>query len=130
MIFVQTTLLNHVDPYSPPLSTEGVKRIRGNIGAFLYYAHAVANKLLATLSSLCSQQTTATETTDVAMNQLLDYLATYPDDGTTYRASDIITPMPAFTTNQRVAVKLVPTSSSPKTTPSPSTTDQFSQSPR
>jgi hypothetical protein len=73
-----------------PLSTEGAKRIQGIIDALLYYARTVDNKLLATLSTLSSQQATATEATNVAMNQLLDYLATYPDDGTTYCASDMI----------------------------------------
>jgi hypothetical protein len=72
IIFGQTTQLTHVNPYSPPLSTEGVKRIQGMIGALLYYARAVNNKLLATLSTLSSQQVTATEATNVAMNQLLD----------------------------------------------------------
>ncbi len=56
------------------------------IGALLYYAHAVDNKLLATLSTLSSQQVT-TKATNNAINQLLDYLATYPVDGTTYCAS-------------------------------------------
>ncbi len=90
IIFGQTTQLTHVDPYSPPLSTEGVKRIQGIIGALLYYACAVNNKLLATLSTLSSQQATATEAINAAMNQLLDYLTTYPDDGTTYCASNVI----------------------------------------
>jgi hypothetical protein len=90
IIFGQTTLLTHIDPYSPPLSTEGVKRIQGIIGALLYYACAVDNKLLATLSTLSSQQATSTEATNVAMNQLLDYLATDPDNGTAYHASDMI----------------------------------------
>jgi hypothetical protein len=90
IIFGQTTQLTQVDPYSPPLSTEGVKRIQGIIGTLLYYAHVVDNKLLATLSALSSQQATATEATNVAMNQLLDYLATYPGNGTTYRASNMI----------------------------------------
>jgi hypothetical protein len=90
IIFGQTTQLTHIDPYSPPLSTEGVKRVQGIIGALLYYARAVNNKLLATLSTLSSQQSTATEATNVAMNQLLDYLATYPDDGTAYRARNMI----------------------------------------
>jgi hypothetical protein len=72
IIFGQTTQLTHVDPYSPPLSTEGVKRIQGIIGALLYYACAVNNKLLATLSTLSSQWATATEATNVAMNQLLN----------------------------------------------------------
>jgi hypothetical protein len=89
IIFGQTTQLTHIDPYSPPLSTEGVKRIQGIIGALLYYARTVDSKLLATLSTLSSQQATATDTTDVAMNQLLNYLATYSDNGITYRASDM-----------------------------------------
>ncbi len=83
IIFGQTTQLTHVNPYSPPLSTEGVLRSQGIIGALLYYAHAVDNKLLATLSTLSSQQATATEATDAAMNQLLDYFTMYPDDGIT-----------------------------------------------
>jgi hypothetical protein len=90
IIFGQTTQLTHVNPYSPPLSTEGVKRIQGIFGALLYYKCAVNNTLLATLSTLISQQVTATEATNVAMKQLLDYLAMYPDNGTTYCASDMI----------------------------------------
>jgi hypothetical protein len=90
IIFGQTTQLIHVAPYSPPLSTEGVIRIQGIIGALLYYTCSVNNKLLATLSTLSSQQATATEATNFAVNQLLDYLAMYPDNGTTYRISDMI----------------------------------------
>jgi hypothetical protein len=37
IVFGQTTQLTHDDPYSPPLSTEGVKRIQGIIGALHYY---------------------------------------------------------------------------------------------
>jgi hypothetical protein len=90
IIFGQTTQLTHANPYSPSHSTEGVKKNQGIIGALLYYACAVDNKLLATLSILSSQQATATEATNVAMNQLLNYLATYPDNGTTYRTRDMI----------------------------------------
>ena len=72
IIFGQTTQLTHVDPYSPPLSTEGIKRIQGIIGTLLYYARAVDNKLLATLSTLGSQQAPATEATAKAISQLLD----------------------------------------------------------
>jgi hypothetical protein len=88
--FGQTTQLTHVDPYSPPLSTEGIKRNQGIIGALLYYARIVDNKLLATLSTLSSQQATTTKATSNDINQLLDYLATYPDNGTTYCARDMI----------------------------------------
>ena len=72
---------------SPPLSAAGIKRIQAIIGSLLYYARAVDNKLLATLSSLSAQQAQATENTDKAVKQLLEYVATYPADGVTYRAS-------------------------------------------
>jgi hypothetical protein len=75
---------------SPPLDDAGVKRVQGIVGSLLYYARAVDNKLLATLSTISSQQARATENTAKAVTQLLDYVATYPADGTTYRASDMI----------------------------------------
>jgi hypothetical protein len=84
----KTTQLTHEEPYSPPLSTERIKRIQGIIEALLYYACVVHKKLLATVSTLSSQQATATKATDNAINQLLDYLATCPDNGTMYRNSN------------------------------------------
>ena len=36
------------------------------------------------------QQATATKATNDAINQLLDYVTTYPDDGITFRASDMV----------------------------------------
>jgi hypothetical protein len=80
----------HVEPYSPPLSTEGVRRIQGIISALLHYARAVDNKLLSTLSTLSSQQATTTKATNNAINQLLEYLSIYPDNSTTYHASNMI----------------------------------------
>ena len=75
---------------SPPLDANGVKRIQGIIGSLLYYARAVDNKLLATLSTISSHQAKATENTAKAVHQLLDYVATYPADGITYRASNMV----------------------------------------
>ena len=75
---------------SNPLDDTGVKRVQGIIGSLLYYARTVDNKLLATLSTISSQQAHATENTAAAVNQLLDYVATYPNDGITYRASSMI----------------------------------------
>ena len=48
------------------------------------------NKLLVGLSSVGSQQATATECTNEAINQLLDYSAIYPVDGILYRSSDMV----------------------------------------
>lgn len=75
---------------SPPLDGAGVKRIQGIIGSLLYYAWAVDNKLLATLSTLSAQQAHITENTSKAVDQLLDYVATYPSDGVTYQASTMV----------------------------------------
>ena len=48
------------------------------------------NKLLVGLSSIVSQQAAATERTNEAINQLLNYSVTYPADGTLYRSSDMV----------------------------------------
>ena len=60
------------------------------MGALLYYARAVDNKLLVALSTIGGQQATASEKTKEAINQLLDYCTTYPNDGIVYRSSDMI----------------------------------------
>jgi hypothetical protein len=75
---------------SPPLDAAGIKRIQGIVGSLLYYARAVDNKLLVALSTISSQQTAATQNTAAAVHQLLDYVATYPNDGITYRASSMV----------------------------------------
>ncbi|KAL7425457.1 hypothetical protein ACHAXH_000023, partial [Discostella pseudostelligera] len=75
---------------SPPLDDVGIKCIQGIIGSLLYYTRAVDNKLLATLSTISAQQAKATEKKANAVHQLLDYVATYPQDGITYRASSMV----------------------------------------
>ena len=75
---------------SPPLPEAGIKRVQGIVGSLLYYARAVDPKLLCTLSAIGSQQAAATQNTTTSVNQLLDHVATYPNDGTTYTASDMI----------------------------------------
>ena len=78
------------DDTSPVLDADGIKRIQGIVGSLLYYARAVDNKLLVALSAISSKQATATVNTAKAVSQLLDYVATYPSDGITYRASSMI----------------------------------------
>eukprot|EP00804_Cyclotella_cryptica_P028661 CCRYP_008183-RA/>CCRYP_008183-RA protein AED:0.20 eAED:0.05 QI:0/0/0/0.66/1/1/6/0/1274 len=77
---------------SPALGVLGIKRIQGIVGTLLYYARAVDNKLLHALSEICTQQATATDATNSQLNHLLDYCATYPNDGILYRASNMILP--------------------------------------
>ena len=50
---------------------------------------AYNNKLLVALSAICTQQAAATEETVAAIEQLLDYVSTYPNDGTLFRKSDM-----------------------------------------
>ena len=47
------------------------------------------NKLLVGLSTIGSQQTSATQRTSEAIDQILDYCATYPADGILYRSNDM-----------------------------------------
>ena len=56
----------------------------------MYYAQAVHIRLLVVLSAIGAQQAAATEQTAAAIDQILDYVATYPNNGITYRASDMI----------------------------------------
>ena len=56
----------------------------------LYVGRAVNNKLLIALSAIGSQQAEATEDTAASIQQLLDYVATYPNDGIIFRKSDMI----------------------------------------
>ena len=61
---------------SPALNAAGIKCVQAIVGALLYYARAVDNKLLVALSTIGGQQSAATEKTNKAINQLLDYCAT------------------------------------------------------
>ena len=70
------------DDTSAPLNAAGIKRLQGIVGALLYYARAVDKKLLVALNVIGTQQAAATEATAAAISQLLDYAATYPNDGT------------------------------------------------
>ena len=75
---------------SPLLNEKVIKRIQGIVGDLLYVGRAVNNKLLVTLSAIGAQQSAATEDTLAAIEQLLDYVATYPNDSILFRKSDMI----------------------------------------
>jgi hypothetical protein len=66
------------------------RRIQEIVGSLLYYDRAVDNKLLVALSAIAAPQAKATVATKIAVNHLLDYVATYPNDGIVYRASNMI----------------------------------------
>ena len=75
---------------SKPLNDTGIRRVQTIVGALIWIGRAVNNKLLVALSAIGSQQASATEDTNKAIHQLLDYCATYPDDGILYQSSDMI----------------------------------------
>jgi hypothetical protein len=75
---------------TPPLTTKQCITIQKVTGSVLYYARAVDPTVLMPLNDIATEQTKATEKTQAATNQLLDYLATRPDTTIRYHASDMI----------------------------------------
>jgi hypothetical protein len=56
----------------------------------LYYARAVDPTVLMPPNDIATEQTKATEKTQAATNQMLDYLVTHQDATIRYRASDMV----------------------------------------
>jgi hypothetical protein len=75
---------------TPPLTPKKCLTIQKVTGSVLYYARAVDPTVLMPLRDISTEQTNATEKTQAATNQLLDYLATQPDAAIRYHASDMI----------------------------------------
>ena len=75
---------------SAPLSAERLLRVQKIIGSLLYSARAVDNKLLVALNAISDRQSKATIHTEQLVHTLLDYVATYPNNGIVYRASDMV----------------------------------------
>jgi hypothetical protein len=75
---------------TPPLTAQQCITIQKVTGSVLYYARAVDPTVLMPLNDIATEQTKATGKTQVATNQLLDYLATHPDATIKYHASDMI----------------------------------------
>ncbi len=65
-------------------------RVQEIVGSLLYCAQAVNNKLLVVLSAIAARQAKATVATEQAVNLLLDYVATNPNDSIVYCARDMI----------------------------------------
>jgi hypothetical protein len=66
-----------------------LKCIQKIIGWLLYYARAVNNKLLAALNAISAGQAKAMVHTEQLVETFLSYVATYPNDGIVYRASNM-----------------------------------------
>ena len=78
------------DNTTPPLDSQGTKRVQGIVGVLLYYARSVDNKLLLGLSAIGSQHAAATQRTNDAINQILYYCSTYPADYIIYRSINML----------------------------------------
>ena len=78
------------DNTTPPLDSQGTKRVQGIVIALLYYARTVDNKLLVGLSAIGSQQAATTQLTNDAIKQILDYYSTYPGDDILYRSINMV----------------------------------------
>jgi hypothetical protein len=72
------------------LLLECIKCIQKVIRSLLYYARAVNNKLLVALNAISARQAKVTVHTKQLVETLLNYVATYPNDGMVYRASDMV----------------------------------------
>ena len=72
------------------LYNKGICCVKAIVGALLYYTRAVDNKIIFGISSIGVQRAAATESTAEAINHLLDYCSTYPNNGIVFRASDMV----------------------------------------
>ena len=75
---------------TPTIDKDRITRIQQVVDMVLYYVRAVDLTSLPGLSGIASEQSTATESTEQRVEQLLDYLATHPDAVVHYYASDMI----------------------------------------
>eukprot|EP00957_Ditylum_brightwellii_P090090 6861053-Ditylum_brightwellii.AAC.1 len=67
-----------------------IKRIQDIVGTLLYYTQAVDPMFAVVLSTIASQQATATKQMEAVCHQLLDYVATHPNAAVCFVASDMI----------------------------------------
>ena len=65
----------------PKLDDKSIKRVQGIVGGLLFIALAVNNKLILALSANGAQKEATTKAKNAAVKQLLEYVATHPNDG-------------------------------------------------
>jgi hypothetical protein len=75
---------------TPALTAQQCLTIQKVTQSVLYYARAGNPTVLMPLNDIATEKTKATEKTQAATNQMLDYLATHPDATIRYHASDMI----------------------------------------
>ena len=75
---------------SPLLNPKETTHIQSTTGTFLYYGRALDFTILPALNEIASAQSSPTKKTQAQAQQLMDYLATYPNAYVRYYASDMI----------------------------------------
>ena len=80
---------SHIKPDLLQLGDKDIKYIQSVIVSPLFYVLAVDSTILASLSSLSSEQTKATATTMDKVHQLLDYVAKHPNACVMYKYSNM-----------------------------------------
>jgi hypothetical protein len=75
---------------TPPLMATQYITIQKVTGSVLYYARAVDPTVLIPLNDIAREQTKATDKTQAATNQMIDYMARHPDATIRYHASEMI----------------------------------------
>lgn len=75
---------------SETIDKQEIKVVQQVVGCLLYYARAFDCTILTALSSIASQQTTATRNTEYKFRQILNYLATQPDTTIHFQDSSMI----------------------------------------
>jgi hypothetical protein len=84
---------SHVTPdpdVSELLDTNHKRCVQEIVVSLLYCEQAADNKLLVALSAIAAHQAKVIVAIEQAVNLLFDYVATYPNDGIVYPASDMI----------------------------------------
>ena len=82
--------LTQKEDVSPKLDKAGILRVQAIVGSALFNGRSVNNNILVAINTIGTQQASAIEANNDAVHQILNYLATYPDDGILYQASDMI----------------------------------------
>eukprot|EP00957_Ditylum_brightwellii_P035071 2658555-Ditylum_brightwellii.AAC.1 len=75
---------------SPKVPQQTIDFLQAAVGIFLWYGRIVDLTLLPALNAISAQQSAPTEETVKAMDQFLNYMATYPVAVVRFHASDMI----------------------------------------
>ena len=74
----------------PSINAKGIKFVQSIVVAVLFYGRAVDNKLVVSLNAIGTQHASAAEIINEDIDDLLDYLDTYPNNGIVYRARNMV----------------------------------------